>query len=312
MIKVTSYWGSSRSTSIVDVTKMPGGEMHPTIGADNLNALSYTITADTRNSDDLFAILLVHNALKRNDPGKQISLRIGYTPYARQDRVANRGEALSIEAFADFINMMNFARVEIADPHSDVTPSLIRNAVVVDQTTIVKDHLLQGSGFRRDLCLDPKEWVLVAPDAGAIKKIDKLYALGGFTGAVYMDKERDTKTGRITRTFPRLYIQDGKHTPLDHLAGKKLLVVDDICDGGRTFIEIAAALNEYKPEKLSLYVTHGIFSKGTDCLFKAGYDQLFTTNSFDMASWNADHLTLSEDLTEEEKRVIRFNLIKAN
>jgi len=53
--------------------------------------------------------------------------------------------------------------------------------------------------------------------------------------------------------------------------------VDDICDGGRTFIESAGLLREAYPEAdIHLYVSHGIFSKGTDVLFDAGIKTIHT------------------------------------
>ena len=40
------------------------------------------------------------------------------------------------------------------------------------------------------------------------------------------------------------------------------MIVDDTCDGGRTFIELAKVLRARNAGKIELYVTHGIFSKG--------------------------------------------------
>lgn len=313
---VERYIGGSHS-SVVEMTKMPGGELHPKLG--EIEGISFLIVADTRNSDDLFALLMTHNAVKRNAPGYPIDLRIGYVPYARQDRIPNEGEALSIEGMADFINMMGFRTVEIADPHSDVTSALIKNCVVLTQEEIIKDNLLildfGGRDGQQKFKLNPTEWVLVCPDAGAIKKIDKLQKSSMFAGIVYMDKDRDTATGKITRTFPRMFVQDGKHTPIEELKGKKLLVVDDICDGGYTFIQIAAGLKQYEPASLQLFITHGIFSKGTKCLIDAGYDRIYTTNAYGLADFNICNWgnVVDDDAEKEiaETNVIRFRAIQA-
>lgn len=56
------------------------------------------------------------------------------------------------------------------------------------------------------------------------------------------------------------------------------VVVDDIADTGRTAVEIAKEL-KIPAERLSLYVSHGIFSEGTDELFEH-YSTIATTNSF--------------------------------
>lgn len=313
---VERYIGGSHST-VVDMTKMPGGELHPKLG--EIEGISFLIVADTTSAEDLFALLVTHNAVKRNAPGYPIDLRIGYVPYARQDRVPNEGEALSIEAMADFINMMNFRTVEIADPHSDVTTALIKNCVVLTQEEIIKDHLMHldfgGRSGQQKFKLNPTEWVLVCPDAGAIKKIDKLQKNIPFAGVVYMDKDRDTVTGKISRTFPRMFAIGGLQAPIEELKGKKLLVVDDICDGGYTFIQIAAGLKQYEPASLRLFITHGIFSKGTKCLIDAGYDRIYTTNAYGLSNFNIDNWgDAFGDASEQEitdTNVIRFRAIQA-
>ncbi len=63
------------------------------------------------------------------------------------------------------------------------------------------------------------------------------------------------------------------------MKGKYCVIVDDICDGGRTFIELAKTLKEGGAQRVVLYVTHGIFSKGIYPLEKY-IDEVYTTNSF--------------------------------
>ncbi len=57
--------------------------------------------------------------------------------------------------------------------------------------------------------------------------------------------------------------------------GKRILIVDDICDGGATFVEIARQLTAAEAAFIGLRVTHGIFSKGVDILYKSEIGQLF-------------------------------------
>jgi len=57
------------------------------------------------------------------------------------------------------------------------------------------------------------------------------------------------------------------------------LIVDDICDGGGTFIGLGEAIKKINPSaKLELFVTHGFFTKGLDKLLKL-YDTIYTTDS---------------------------------
>jgi ribose-phosphate pyrophosphokinase len=116
------------------------------------------------------------------------------------------------------------------------------------------------------------EYYLVAPDAGAMKKIYKAADKVGYTGKILVCmKHRDEATGKITSTeivFPEGYNKTAT-----------LVIVDDICDGGRTFIEIAkAARTAGHIGKIYLVVTHGIFSNGYEEL-RSHLDGVFCTNS---------------------------------
>lgn len=63
------------------------------------------------------------------------------------------------------------------------------------------------------------------------------------------------------------------------LTDKTVMILDDICDGGRTFIEAVKHLREAGAKRVELYVTHGIFSKGVENLLDNGIDHIYTTNS---------------------------------
>ena len=84
-------------------------------------------------------------------------------------------------------------------------------------------------------------------------------------------KNRDTATGKLSG-FDVPEVEDGTW-----------LVVDDICDGGGTFLGLADKFFEKNPNsKLHLYVTHGIFTArgGVKPLLKK-YERIITTNSWD-------------------------------
>jgi ribose-phosphate pyrophosphokinase len=56
-----------------------------------------------------------------------------------------------------------------------------------------------------------------------------------------------------------------------------VLVVDDLCDGGATFLALADALADVVADA-GLYVSHGVFSKGLDALL-GRYGRIITTDS---------------------------------
>jgi ribose-phosphate pyrophosphokinase len=80
-------------------------------------------------------------------------------------------------------------------------------------------------------------------------------------------KERDLRTGALTNF----------KTTSDNLEGKTCFIVDDICDGGGTFVGTAKMLKEKGAAKVVLIVSHGIFSKGSTI---AEVDEIYTTDSF--------------------------------
>lgn len=111
---------------------------------------------------------------------------------------------------------------------------------------------------------------------------------------VYSSKLRNIKTGKITGTNIDRVVIDGKVVDNEELRDQKLLVVDDICDGGYTFIALAQELDLYGPARKELFVSHGIFSKGTGILLQC-YDRIRATNCF-----NSLPVTEFEEISEEE------------
>ncbi len=237
--------------TILETLKFPGGECHVRLDGRMLETRAVDVLAYLYNSDDIMNLLLCINAIRQNKPQSEIILTIPYLPYARQDRVCNRGEALSIKVMSDLINSLNCREVLIYDPHSEVTPALLKNCKVVEMWWLVLKNL-ETTIFDLNL-------TLVSPDAGAEKKVIKvakeLSTEDRKIEFICATKIRDTLTGNITST--KIY---------GDVKGKNLIILDDICDGGRTFIELAKVLKEAGANDIYLYVTHGIFSQGLEVL----------------------------------------------
>ena len=173
-------------------------------------------------------------------------------------------EAFSLKVVARLINGLGYDRVFTCDPHSDVTPALVEILHIVSQLEMVRSH----PGLRPHFY--GKLLAIVSPDAGAIKKAFSVAKHIGLP-LVTASKIRNVETGAITHTE----IQNP-----NQVEGLDALIVDDICDGGRTFIELAKALRAQGASRVYLYVTHGIFSQGLG-VFDGLIDAIFTTDSFD-------------------------------
>jgi ribose-phosphate pyrophosphokinase len=129
--------------------------------------------------------------------------------------------------------------------------------------------------------------VVVAPDKGAVARANLAAKTLGVTDVVYGEKVRDPENGEILGLLLKRELPDGTvSSDIKDLAveGKRVLIVDDICDGGRTFIELAKSLKSYHVSTIDLYVTHGIFSKGfsvfEDNLGQSLINRFFVPNVF--------------------------------
>jgi ribose-phosphate pyrophosphokinase len=132
---------------------------------------------------------------------------------------------------------------------------------------------ISNEGFVKDCIADfnkkngTDDYWLISPDAGALKKIHKVAQFVNAPRVAECMKMRDVKTGNLS-SFKTIE---------SDFEGKTCFIVDDICDGGGTFIGLAALLKSHNAGKIMLIVSHGIFSKGFEL---ALIDAIYTTNSF--------------------------------
>lgn len=242
---------------LVKQFNFPGGEVSVRLPK-GLKAGVMYITAWLQSSDSIIALSLTCDALRRHF-GKDVKLNltVPYYPYARQDRVCSNGESLSKEVIFKLITSQCQSNFKSFDVHS--------NTDKVIEVTLLDIFKQIEFKFTDDT-------ILVAPDLGSTEKVKALaeyYSLDWIQGI----KQRDPETGKLSGF--------GFETDLQYdFTTKDLLIVDDICDGGGTFIGLAEVLEEHlTPKTLSLYVTHGIFSKGVTDLLRY-FDTIYTTDTY--------------------------------
>ncbi len=193
---------------------------------------------------------------------ERIDLTISYLMAARMDRQMTESEPFSLRIVAAMLNQAGFRRISIFDPHSDVSTALILRSKAIGNESFVSDclnHFYQNQIYGN--------YTLISPDAGALKKIYKVAQFVDAPSVIECSKMRNVKTGQLS---------DFNTQTLD-FQGKTCFIIDDICDGGGTFVGLAALLAQRNAGKIVLIVSHGIFSKGFDL---ANIDAIYTTNSF--------------------------------
>lgn len=242
--------------------KFPAGETLLRLESDHIGnpneVRRYEIRLDFQGNGDLIDLALLVDALhQQSRNGILIDLDIPYFPYARQDRVCSEGESFSLKVVANLINSLRFRNVKVLDPHSDVTPALVDKIEIVHPDNIVIEKIIYKY----------KDYEIVCPDGGAIKRTRRIAkALG--KNIVRADKIRDLRSGVIV----------GSELIDKDIANKDVLVVDDICDGGATFISLGLELQRYTKGEIALYVSHGLFSKGLKSLLGI-YDKIYVYNN---------------------------------
>jgi len=206
---------------------------------------------------------------------KEIHLYVPYFLGARSDRKFEEGGNWYLkQVICPIINKLKFKSVTVLDAHSYVLGNLLNNYKSEDNLKLLGYSVvsLYGAGYLRANLT--KNAILISPDAGASHKIEKLASAIGYTGDIITcTKERDIE-GRLTKTVV---------PNLDKITNQDLIIIDDICDGGRTFINIIKYIEETDQSliknKKYLIVTHGIFSAGFEELSKY-FDGIYCTNSY--------------------------------
>ena len=235
-----------------------GGEPHIKIRPEFNTSETVTITHRLNSFNDVGLLLIAVDALRRMHVEK-INLFVPYFPAARQDRVMVKGEPLTAKVYADLLNSLKLNKITVFDAHSEVTPALLNNCEAIPNHRFIQEVLKRTS----------LNCLLISPDGGALKKIYKVSEYLGGVPVVECSKSRDVTTGKLK----------GFKVYADDLEGKDCLIVDDICDGGGTFIGLAEELTKKNCGDIYLAVSHGIFSQGFEN-FKPAFKKIFTTDSF--------------------------------
>lgn len=215
-----------------------------------------TICRSINSFEALQEVLAVVSAL-----GAEFTTVRLISPYILGGRADRRFSEYGCHYLRDVIGMIlnasDISRIYTLDPHSAKTLLHLSKCIELPMTALY-------AWYRAQVLPD----IVVAPDDGAKARIRLFAALCGCE-QLLCTKKRDLATGAIT----------GRHVPDMDLKGKRVLILDDLCDGGATFIELGKILREREPAYLALGVTHGIFSKGWGVLAPT-FDQIFCTNSF--------------------------------
>lgn len=242
----------------INVTKFSDGTSQ-VWKLDESTVKTHNIVRWTFAGEDEFMHLVQLKDLLHSLGLNKVSLYLDYLPYGRQDKEISNDATFALRTFNKYLNFMEWEEIVIVDPHSDVTQNYVRFVRAIYPV----ERVMQ-------VAFDLKADLFCYPDAGAVKK----YTGGGDVQKeiydypyIYGEKVRDQSTGNIL-----------SYKLTGNVEGKNILIVDDICDFGNTFILLAKKLIDGGAKEVNLFVTHGLFSGGLKRIVESGINRIFTKN----------------------------------
>jgi ribose-phosphate pyrophosphokinase len=218
---------------------------------------------------DFGYLLCTLDAVDRLGAGK-LGLYLPYFPGARQDH-PEPGTPNTLRIFASLLNAMGHDVVVVVDPHSRLVGVHLDRCVTLGMDKIASAIMRPYNA-------------VICPDKGAVGRAEAV-ASALHIPSIMGRKVRDPRDGKLSGF------------EVDPLPGMgRYLVVDDICDGGGTFIGLAQEIRKNlvgRASILDLYVTHGVFSKGFKELNKH-YEEIITTDSLPLREVPPRNLTVIE------------------
>lgn len=240
--------------------KYPGGEWQVRFPDDFEFGKDVTVVARINSAEQIIKLALLINAIP-----VCTTLVLPYLPYSRADRRFTTNDTVGLGTFSSLIDAMDCKRVITVDAHNHEAFASCFQSATVDKSpqTFIGMAITDFASKR-----GTENMVVLFPDEGARTRY------GGMVSTCYGDmvveikhcqKKRDPVTGKFL----------GFEVP-DMDPNLPAIIVDDLCDGGGTFLGIAALMPDVR---LGLYVTHGIFSQGLEKLSQA-FAHIYTTNTF--------------------------------
>lgn len=271
-----NYDGKRLEHKFFSAWKYPGGELGIKIREEAIpkagtSERRYGIVWRIYNSDDLILLRLFIHSLGtlEGEVTDRATVIVPYYPYSRQDRDQS-GMARASHLLRHVLNSGGGTTISsdywTYDLHSKV-----------EQCWIISVRCIPYGLIQPGTCV-------VLPDKGAATKYLELFKediqdskLNMMPDYITMSKCRDASTGNILS----YHISELSSAKMGTAEGvQQFLVIDDICDGGRTFELVSEALDKINTSaKRLLYVTHGIFSKGLQTLMQK-FDTIYTTDTY--------------------------------
>ena len=205
---------------------------------------------------------------------KRLNVIMPFLYEGRQHKRSGRESldcALALQELAD-LGVSNIITFDAHDPR-------VQNAIPLHGFETVQPVYQFIKGFFKaapGLHIDKDSMMIISPDEG------------GMGRAIYMANVLGLDMGMFYKRRDYSRIVDGRNPIVAHeflgsnVAGKDMVIVDDMISSGDSILEVAAELKELKANRIFLCSTFGLFTNGMEKFDKAYeqgvFDYLLTTN----------------------------------
>jgi len=248
--------------SEVNLREFANGEIHCRFDVSIRGADVFIVqTHSSPVNDALMEQLIMIDAAKRAS-AKRITAVIPNYGYARQDRKSTGREPITAKLVADMLQVAGVDRVLSVDFHSGQIQGFFDLPV---------DHLVAAPVLEGYLKTNtnPREIVVVAPDAGRVKVAER-YAqhLGCDLALVHKSRPRGTAN-----------VAEARHIVGD-VAGRHCVLIDDMIDTAGTIVAACDLLKAEGAGEIWVMATHAVFSPpAVDRLFNAPVSRVIVTDT---------------------------------
>lgn len=257
---------------IIEITRFIDNECRVYIKENVAGKRVFVIQSLSQVADQhLVELCLIGQALK-SMKATHVTAVIPWMGYSKQDKEFRKGEAVSAQLVAKFIESAGFDEVLTCELHSEnVVPYF--HIPVMELST----HDLLGSSFISLEGFHPTrlKWitVVVSPDEGGKGRSARFAKTVGLP-IVYLQKKRDLVTGKVAVVGAS---GDVKH--------KTIVIFDDIINTGATAIKTSEFLKKHGAGKIYFLATHGVLAgDASQQLLKSQIDQIIVTDTINISS----------------------------
>ena len=254
---------------VVNISKFAKDEKRVSVGkGSGVAAILQSFSSPV--DENIIEFCLLSDALTRAGYSELVGV-IPWLGYSKQDKVFLPGEALSAKVIAQIIQTTKIKKLFTFDLHNRAITGFFDIPVVeLSAKPLFRDYFAQKIGE------DTDKYVVVAPDEGAVKASAAIARELGVPIA-YMDKRRDLKTGEVS-----VVGMSGE------VAGKHVIIVDDMIVTGSTMMESAEYLKKMGAISVSVAATHHLYLDGVqEKLEKSEIDEVIVSDTVQMLSDSA-------------------------